>query len=187
MQLSASSDTGSDIDLAAYDPADYPPADPEAMGADRDAADRDAADRDALANRTSRDQTRPFVGPTVTNTIEATAPEAAAPPPQTAPLAAVIASGSCGASFYDEGQLTANGENFNPAGLTAAHKSLPFNSQVRVTNIANGKSVTVRINDRGPFVSGRCLDLSKAAFGSIANTGTGVIDVRYEVLAQDAT
>jgi rare lipoprotein A len=181
MQLSAGSGTGSDIDLSAYDPADYPPADPEAMG-----ADRDAADRDALANRTSRDQTRPFVGPTVTNTIEPTAPEAA-PPPQTAPLAAVIASGSCGASFYDEGQLTANGENFNPAGLTAAHKSLPFNSQVRVTNIANGKSVTVRINDRGPFVSGRCLDLSKAAFGSIANTGTGVIDVRYEVLAQDAT
>jgi rare lipoprotein A len=181
MQLSASSGTGgTDVDIAAYDPADYPPADPDAMG----------TDRDALANRTSRDQNRPFVGPTVTNTIEPTvptAPEAAPPPQKTTQLAAVISSGSCGASFYDEGQLTANGENFNPAELTAAHKSLPFNSQVRVTNIANGKSVTVRINDRGPFVSGRCLDLSKAAFGSIASTNAGVIDVRYEVLAQDAT
>jgi rare lipoprotein A len=176
MQLSAGGAGGSDVDLTAYDPADYPPADPDATG----------TDRDAQANRSSRDQPRPFVGPTVTNTTEPTAPEAV-PPQKTTQLAAVISSGSCGASFYDEGQLTANGENFNPAGLTAAHKSLPFNSQVRVTNIANGKSVTVRINDRGPFVSGRCLDLSKAAFGSIASTNTGVIDVRYEVLAQDAT
>ncbi|MFU8872396.1 septal ring lytic transglycosylase RlpA family protein [Micromonospora sp. SL4-19] len=94
----------------------------------------------------------------------------------------VVNSGSCGASFYDEGQMTANGETFNPNALTAAHKTLPFNTKVRVTNPSNGKSVVVRINDRGPFVAGRCLDLSRAAFAAIASTSLGEVTVRYEVL-----
>ena len=91
-------------------------------------------------------------------------------------------SGTCGVSFYASGNTTANGEDFNPDGLTAAHKTLPFNTMVRVTNLANGKSVTVRINDRGPFVTGRCLDLARGAFTKIASTSAGVIDARYEVL-----
>ncbi|MFI7304152.1 septal ring lytic transglycosylase RlpA family protein [Micromonospora aurantiaca] len=94
----------------------------------------------------------------------------------------VVDSGSCGASFYAEGQMTANGETFNPDALTAAHKTLPFNTKVRVTNPANGKSVVVRINDRGPFIDGRCLDLSRAAFATIAATSLGHVNVRYEVL-----
>ncbi|MET7706184.1 septal ring lytic transglycosylase RlpA family protein [Micromonospora sp. NPDC005413] len=94
----------------------------------------------------------------------------------------VLDSGSCGASFYSEGQLTANGESFNPSALTAAHKTLPFNTKVRVTNPANGKSVVVRINDRGPFIDGRCLDLSRAAFATIASVDVGALNVRYEVL-----
>ncbi|MEU6072441.1 septal ring lytic transglycosylase RlpA family protein [Micromonospora sp. NPDC047074] len=94
----------------------------------------------------------------------------------------VVDSGSCGASFYSEGQLTANGENFDPSALTAAHKTLPFDTRVRVTNPANGKSVTVRINDRGPFIEGRCLDLSRAAFARIASLDAGHVEVRYEVL-----
>ncbi|MFI2708761.1 septal ring lytic transglycosylase RlpA family protein [Micromonospora sp. NPDC018662] len=94
----------------------------------------------------------------------------------------VVESGSCGASFYDEGQMTANGETFDPNALTAAHKTLPFNTRVRVTNPANGKSVVVRINDRGPYIDGRCIDLSRAAFAAIASTGLGEVDVRYEVL-----
>ncbi|MET9303027.1 MULTISPECIES: septal ring lytic transglycosylase RlpA family protein [Micromonospora] len=94
----------------------------------------------------------------------------------------VVDSGSCGASFYAEGQMTANGESFNPDALTAAHKTLPFNTKVRVTNPANGKSVVVRINDRGPFIDGRCLDLSRAAFATIAATSLGHVNVRYEVL-----
>ncbi|WBC03157.1 septal ring lytic transglycosylase RlpA family protein [Micromonospora sp. WMMA1976] len=94
----------------------------------------------------------------------------------------VVDSGSCGASFYAEGQMTANGESFNPNALTAAHKTLPFNTKVRVTNPANGKSVVVRINDRGPFIDGRCLDLSRAAFATIAATSLGHVNVRYEVL-----
>jgi rare lipoprotein A len=99
----------------------------------------------------------------------------------------VVATGSCAASYYDEGQKTASGETFDPTELTAAHKSLPFNSLVRVTNPANGQSVVVRINDRGPYYGDRCLDLSGSAFAAIANPGLGVVDVRYEVLAQDAT
>lgn len=89
---------------------------------------------------------------------------------------------SCGASFYDQGETTANGEPFDPNGLTAAHKTFPFNTRVRVTNPANGKSVTVRINDRGPFVEDRCLDLARGAFERIASLSSGVITVRYQVL-----
>ncbi|MEV0716427.1 septal ring lytic transglycosylase RlpA family protein [Asanoa sp. NPDC050611] len=94
----------------------------------------------------------------------------------------VVSSGSCGASYYDEGQTTANGESFNPDALTAAHKTLAFNTRVRVTNPSNGKSVTVRINDRGPFVSGRCLDLSRAAFAAIASLSQGELTVKYDIL-----
>ncbi|MEU7617058.1 septal ring lytic transglycosylase RlpA family protein [Micromonospora rifamycinica] len=110
------------------------------------------------------------------------APKPAVTPKATAPKSNVVDSGSCGASFYDEGQLTANGENFDPNALTAAHKTLPFNTKVRVTNPTNGKSVTVRINDRGPFIDGRCIDLSRAAFASIASVDLGALTVRYEVL-----
>ncbi|WP_433265613.1 septal ring lytic transglycosylase RlpA family protein [Micromonospora vinacea] len=101
---------------------------------------------------------------------------------KTTAAAKVLESGSCGASFYSDGQLTANGESFNPDALTAAHKTLPFNTKVRVTSPANGKSVTVRINDRGPFIDGRCLDLSRAAFATIASVDVGALTVRYEVL-----
>jgi rare lipoprotein A len=94
----------------------------------------------------------------------------------------VVSSGTCGASYYDEGQMTANGETFNPEALTAAHKTLAFNTRVRVTNPGNGKSVVVRINDRGPFVDGRCLDLSRAAFRAIADLGLGELTVKYEIL-----
>lgn len=97
----------------------------------------------------------------------------------------VLRSGSCEASFYSEGQATASGESFNPSALTAAHKSLPMNSRVRVINADNGRSVVVRINDRGPFVSGRCIDLSRAAMAKVGGIGSGVIPVKYQVLARD--
>jgi rare lipoprotein A len=111
-------------------------------------------------------------------------------PKQTVPVAAaetVIATGSCQASYYEEGFRTASGEAFDPNGLTAANRDLPFNSVVRVTNKANGESVVVRINDRGGSYGNRCLDLSRGAFSTIADVGQGVVDVRYEVLAADAT
>ena len=89
---------------------------------------------------------------------------------------------SCQASYYWQGQITASGEQFNPSDLTAAHKTLPLGSKVKVTNPSNGKTVVVRINDRGPYVAGRCLDLSKAAMETIGGTSSGVITVNYEVL-----
>ncbi|NVI87201.1 septal ring lytic transglycosylase RlpA family protein [Actinomadura sp. BRA 177] len=96
----------------------------------------------------------------------------------------VISSGSCEASYYWEGQMTASGEPFDPSELTAAHKTLPMGSKVRVTNKNNGRSVVVRINDRGPYAGGRCLDLSRAAMKKVGGTGAGVIPVRYEVLSR---
>lgn len=98
------------------------------------------------------------------------------------PAAKVVESGSCGASYYDEPQGTANGETFDPEALTAAHKEWDFDTRVRVTNPDNGKSVVVRINDRGPYIDGRCIDLSRAAFRAIADLDLGHVDVRYEVL-----
>jgi hypothetical protein len=86
------------------------------------------------------------------------------------------------ASFYDEGQETASGEPFDPNGLTAAHPTLPFGTNVRVTNTENNKSVVVRINDRGPFAAGRVLDLSRGAFEQIASPGDGVAHVTYQVV-----
>ncbi|MFI7696373.1 septal ring lytic transglycosylase RlpA family protein [Nonomuraea sp. NPDC049655] len=102
----------------------------------------------------------------------------------TKPKVRVLSSGTCGASYYGEPQMTASGERFNPSAMTAAHKTLPLGSRVRVTNPRNGSAVTVRINDRGPYVGGRCLDLSRAAFDAIGSLGAGVMTVRYEVLAR---
>lgn len=92
-----------------------------------------------------------------------------------APLAATPL-GRGTASYYGaqfNGQRTASGERFDMNGLTAAHRTLPFGSKVRVTNTANGKSVVVRINDRGPFARGRLIDLSRAAAGRIGLIGPG--------------
>lgn len=93
------------------------------------------------------------------------------------------ASGStCKASYYWQGQMTANGEQFNTNDFTAAHKTLPFGTKVKVTNNANGKTTVVRINDRGPYVSGRCLDLSRAAMQAIGGTSAGVVTVTYQIV-----
>lgn len=91
------------------------------------------------------------------------------------------------ASFYGgrlHGSMTASGERFDQNAFTAAHKKLPLGSIVRVTNPSNGKSAIVRINDRGPYVKGRVIDLSAASFKSIENPKAGVIkNVIIEVLS----
>lgn len=89
------------------------------------------------------------------------------------------------ASYYAkmfEGRKTANGEIFSNNELTAAHKELPMGTLVRVTNLANGKTIDVRINDRGPFIKGRIIDLTEKAFDKIADRRSGVVDVTVQVL-----
>ena len=95
--------------------------------------------------------------------------------------AAPKAAGPSGAaSWYGpgfHGRLTANGERFNTHALTAAHRTLPFGAQVLVTNKTNGRSVVVRINDRGPFVGGRVIDLSKASARAIGVSGVAKVSL----------
>jgi rare lipoprotein A len=86
------------------------------------------------------------------------------------------------ASFYSEGSRTASGERLNPADLTAAHPSLPFGTRVRVTSVDTGRSVIVRVNDRGPFVRGRVLDVSYSAARQLDMTKQGVAKVKFEVV-----
>jgi len=89
------------------------------------------------------------------------------------------------ASFYadkHQSKKTASGDLYDFKLNTAAHRTLPFGTKVRVTNMENGKSVVVKINDRGPFIKNRILDLSKSAFSSIAGASSGIIDVKIEVI-----
>ena len=86
------------------------------------------------------------------------------------------------ASYYKMGKWTANGERYNPNGLTAAHRTLPFGTKVLVTNTGNGKSVIVRINDRGPFSKKRVLDLSFGAAKIVGLVRAGVAKIEFKVL-----
>jgi rare lipoprotein A len=86
------------------------------------------------------------------------------------------------ASFYTEGTQTASGEKFDTHDLTAAHPTLPFGTRLRVTNVASGKSVTVRVNDRGPYVPGRVVDVSYSAAESLGMVGSGVAKVKLDVI-----
>jgi peptidoglycan lytic transglycosylase len=106
-------------------------------------------------------------------------PPAAAPKP-----ASVTGGGSYGlASYYSESaERTASGERFNARELTAAHRTLPFGTRVRVTNVKTGRTVTVRINDRGPFVRGRIIDVSRSAAESLGMVGAGVAKVKLDVV-----
>jgi rare lipoprotein A len=86
------------------------------------------------------------------------------------------------ASYYKHGRKTANGEKFNPNGLTAAHRSLRFGTKVRVTHLKSGKSVIVRINDRGPFIRGRIIDLSYGAARAVGLHRSGTAKVKISVV-----
>ena len=115
----------------------------------------------------------------VTPDAEPAEPEAA----QETPEAVHIGDGE--ASYYGHelaGNRTASGERFNPRALTAAHRTLPLGTRLRVTNKANGKSVVVRINDRGPFVKKRLIDVSLAAAQQISMVRAGKALVRLELL-----
>jgi rare lipoprotein A len=121
-------------------------------------------------------------------TVAAATPSVTSSQPHVAVESRQLIAQSVGqASFYgnepgEGGPLTANGERYNPGGYTAAHRSLPFGTRVRVTSPNTGRSVVVRINDRGPFVGGRVIDLSVGAARAIGLTSSGVGTVHMEVL-----
>ncbi|MBZ8134926.1 septal ring lytic transglycosylase RlpA family protein [Afifella sp. IM 167] len=101
--------------------------------------------------------------------------------------ATLVQPGSAGAqtghaSWYALTSRTASGERCNPNAMTAAHRSLPFGTKVRVTNLHNGRAAVVRINDRGPFVRGRIIDVTRAAAQKLGFRGRGTARVKVEVL-----
>jgi rare lipoprotein A len=90
------------------------------------------------------------------------------------------------ASWYGRGiagRRTASGERWNPRGMTCAHRTLPFGSVVRVTDIASGKHVSLKVNDRGPYIKGRILDLSEGAASELGGRGKGLMTVRIEIVS----
>ncbi len=92
------------------------------------------------------------------------------------------------ASFYHDkfnGRKTASGEIFDNKKFTAANMKLPFGTKVKITNIKNGESVVVRVNDRGPFHSSRAFDISKAAFDEIGDLRSGTLPIEYEIIDED--
>ena len=105
------------------------------------------------------------------------------------PLFSEVYKNGVTASYYAEdfhGKRTSNGERFNMNDYTCAHKSLPFNTILKVTNLANGKTCQVRVNDRGPFVASREIDLSKAAAIKLGMIGSGTTKVKLEIVKKGA-
>lgn len=128
-----------------------------------------------LDQQTTNTQVRRRLNPVTLTITEA--------PPQQIETQVPVETGK--ASYYGpalNGRRTASGEIFNDSLLTAAHRTLPFGTRVRVTNPSNGTSVEVVINDRGPFVAGRIIDLTSAAFSVLDRLSRGVIDVQVQVI-----
>jgi rare lipoprotein A len=111
-------------------------------------------------------------------------PEGLSAPPRTVDLVRIKSRGTGIASFYWTGVKTANGERFDPTQMTAAHRTLPFGTRLQVTNLRTGKSVMVRINDRGPFIEGREVDLSRSAAESLGMLDEGVTKVHMAIVNQ---
>lgn len=88
-------------------------------------------------------------------------------------------------SWYRHGTITANGERYNPMGLTVAHRTLPFNTMVKFTNPSNGNTVVVRVNDRGPMIRGREFDLSMRAAQLLGMIDRGVVNLVVEIIMQE--
>jgi rare lipoprotein A len=106
-----------------------------------------------------------------------------APPRPTNPLTGKLHILEGIASYYWQDQMTATGERFDKTAMTAAHKTLPLNTRVRVTNAVNGRSVVVRINDRGPYKPGRVIDLSEAAAALLDMHKIGLVAVKIQVIS----
>ena len=129
---------------------------------------------------------RATLSPSEVQDAEETAPETAVvPPPKIKVVPEVVRVITGEASWYGPGffgNRTASGEVYQPGTMTAAHRTLPFGTKVRVTNLWNGRSEVIRINDRGPFVHHRVIDLGHGAASSLGLTASGIAQVRLEVL-----
>jgi rare lipoprotein A len=118
--------------------------------------------------------------------LAACAPEAPAPPaPPPAPSFSQVGVASYYAAKFED-RKTADGERFKSTGMTAAHRTLPLGTMVRVTNLENQRSVIVRINDRGPFMRKRIIDLSPAAARALGIRNQGLMRVRIELVSEQA-
>jgi rare lipoprotein A len=120
--------------------------------------------------------------------VPSSAPTLASVPPKHSAAArpSTRAAGQGPISYYGpgfHGQRTANGERFDAQALTMAHRTLPFGTQVRVTNLRNGRSVMLRVNDRGPWARGRIADVSAAAARRLGMQGQGVVRARLDVVS----
>lgn len=143
----------------------------------------------AASSAAAPDPSAPAIEPATSAAVVELVPLSAAPAVEEAvapstPLETVLGRGS--ASYYAarfDGRRTASGESFDNSDLTAAHRTLPFGSRVRVTNTANGRSVVVRINDRGPFTRGRLIDVSRAAAEELGLVARGHGDVELALIA----
>ena len=109
-------------------------------------------------------------------------PDGLASAPRAVDIVRIKNKGTGLASFYSTGVKTANGERFDPGQLTAAHRTLPFGTRLQVTNMQTGKSVMVRVNDRGPYIDGRELDLSRYAAESLGIVDQGVVKVHMAIV-----
>lgn len=109
-------------------------------------------------------------------------PDRLASAPRAVDIVRIKNKGTGLASFYSTGVKTANGERFDPGQLTAAHRTLPFGTRLQVTNMQTGKSIMVRVNDRGPYIDGRELDLSRYAAESLGIVDQGVVKVHMAIV-----
>ena len=128
---------------------------------------------------------RAVLTPAEVREVTPPAPAAVLPPPKVRPVPSVVRVMTGEASWYGPGfygNRTASGEIYRPGTMTAAHRTLPFGTKVRVTNLWNGRSAVIRINDRGPFIDHRVIDLGHGAASELGLTASGIAQVKLEVL-----
>ena len=128
---------------------------------------------------------RAVLTPAEVREVTPPAPAAVLPPPKVRPVSSVVRVMTGEASWYGPGfygNRTASGEIYRPGTMTAAHRTLPFGTKVRVTNLWNGRSAVIRINDRGPFIDHRVIDLGHGAASELGLTASGIAQVKLEVL-----
>lgn len=138
-------------------------------------------DRESLEQRASRDKARP-TGSTAPGKSDQQGSDSAKKDDDSVHTVVTGDNGSCKADYTSTGSTTASGQKFDQNAMTAGNMTLPFGTKVQLTNPSNGKSVTVKINDRGPYSGDRCFQLTSGAYAKIASLSTDATTVDYQVL-----